>query len=122
MASFQTLFFLSNIGQVNVFYGILERKNAFLAYKNKKFNSKIWNFFKGVNPWLWSKKDHFFNFFLSNKGQGNVFYDIPERKNAFLAYKNKKFKKTKNWHFTKGINPRFWSKYGHSSNVFFKAI
>ena len=29
-------------------------------------------------------------------GQENVFYDIPERKNAFLGYKNDKFKKSKN--------------------------
>ena len=35
-------------------------------------------------------------FFLGNIGQENVFYDIPERKNAFLGYKNKKFKKSKN--------------------------
>ena len=35
------IFFLGNIGQENVFYDILERKNAFLAYKNKKVkNSK----------------------------------------------------------------------------------
>ena len=31
------IFFWSNIGQKNVFYGILKRKNAFLGYKNKKF-------------------------------------------------------------------------------------
>ena len=37
MAIFPTLFFLGNIGQENVFYDILERKNAFLGYKNKKF-------------------------------------------------------------------------------------
>ena len=36
MAIFQ-LFFLGNIGMENVFYGILKRKNPFLAYKNKKF-------------------------------------------------------------------------------------
>ena len=30
-------FFFCNIGQENVFYGILQRKNSFLAYKNKKF-------------------------------------------------------------------------------------
>ena len=34
---FFQLFFLGNIGQENVFYGILERENAFLCYKNKKF-------------------------------------------------------------------------------------
>ena len=44
-------------------------------------------------------------FFLDNKGQENVFYDILERKNAILGYKNKKFKKSKNWHFSKGVNP-----------------
>ena len=36
-------------------------------------------------------------FVLGNRGQVNVFYDILERKNAFLGYKNKKFKKFKNW-------------------------
>ena len=35
-------------------------------------------------------------FFLGNKTQENVFYDILDRKNAFLGYKNKKFKKLKN--------------------------
>ena len=37
MAILTTLFFLGNIGQENVFYDILERKIAFLSYKNKKF-------------------------------------------------------------------------------------
>ena len=41
-------------------------------------------------------------FFLGNIGQENVFYDILERKKAFLGYKNKKFKKPKNWFFSKG--------------------
>ena len=30
-------FFLGNIGQENVFYDILERKNTFLGYENNKF-------------------------------------------------------------------------------------
>ena len=30
------LLFLGNIGQEDVFYYILERKNAFLGYKNEK--------------------------------------------------------------------------------------
>ena len=34
MAIFSTFFFLGNIGQENIFYDILERKNAFLGYKN----------------------------------------------------------------------------------------
>ena len=36
-AIFQPFFFLSNIGQENVFYDILERKIVFLGYKNEKF-------------------------------------------------------------------------------------
>ena len=35
-------------------------------------------------------------FFLDNIGKENVFCDILERKNAFLGYKNKQFKKSKN--------------------------
>ena len=98
---FSKLIFLNNIGKENVFYDILERKNAILGYKNKKFkNSKNWDFFKGVNPWFWSKNGDFSNLiFLGNIGHENVFYDIQERKNVFLGYKNKKFKKSKNWHF-----------------------
>ena len=45
----------------------------------------------------------FFQFFLlGNIGQETVFYDILERKKAFLRYKNKNFKKSKNWLFSKG--------------------
>ena len=61
----------------------------------------------------------FWTFFLGNMGYKNVFCDILERKNAFLGYKNKKFKKSKNWDFSKGVNPWFWSKNGHFFNYFF---
>ena len=72
------LYFLGNIGHKNVFYDILDRKNAFLGYKNKKFKkSKNWHFSKGVNPWFLSKNGHFSNFlFLRNIAHENVFYDI----------------------------------------------
>ena len=93
MATFPT-FFLSNIEQENVFYDILERKNAFLGYKNKKFKkSKNWHFSKEVNPWFLSKMAIFPTFFLANIGHQNHFYDIVERKNAFVSYKNKTFQK-----------------------------
>ena len=49
-------FFLGNLGKENVFYGILEQKNACVGFKNRKFkNSKKWHFPKGVSPWFWSK-------------------------------------------------------------------
>ena len=112
------LFFLGNIGQENVFYNILERKNAFLAYKKNKFKkSQNWDFSKGVSPWFWSNLAIFLSLFLGNIGQENVFCDILERENAFLGYKKKKFKKSKSWDFFKGVNPWFWSKRGYA---FFK--
>ena len=72
---FFQLFFLGNIGHEKVFYDIPGPKKTFLGYKKKKFKkSKNWHFFKGVNPWFWSKNGHFSNFFfLGNTGQGNVF-------------------------------------------------
>ena len=123
MAIFQTLF-LGNICQENVFYDILERNNALLGYKNKKFKkSKNWHFSKGFNPWFWSKNGYFYIFlggqyragkcvirycrtkktgifetflFWGNIGQENVFYDIIEGKNPLLGYKNKEMKNSKN--------------------------
>ena len=141
-------FLSGNRGQENILNDILERKNAFQGYKNKKFKRlKNCHFSKGFNPWFWSKNGHFSNFFfrkyrpwkcllrysrakkrlsrlsncffLGNIGQENVFYDILERRNACLGYKNKKFKMLKNWHFSKGVNPWFWSKNGPFSNLFY---
>ena len=117
---FSHRFFLGNIGQKNVFYDILKRKNTFLGYKNNKFKQlKNWDFSKGVNLWFWSKIGRFSIFFLGNIGQENVFYDILEGKNTFLGYKNNKFKKSENWYFSKGVNPWFWSKIGRFSIFFF---
>ena len=59
-------------------------------------------------------------FFLGNIGQEKFFYDVLERKNALQGYKNKKIKKSKNSHFSKAVNLRFWSKNGQFS-TFFKA-
>ena len=107
MAIFPTLFFRQlRPGKCLLRYS--RSKISFLRYKNKKSKkSKNWHFSKGANPWFWSKKNHFFNFFfLSNIGQENVFYDILERENAFLGYKNTKLKKSKNWHFSHGFGPK----------------
>ena len=86
---FSNFSLLGNIGQENVFYDILEGKNAFLFFKNNNFkNSKNCHFSKRVNPWFWCKNGHLSNFlFLGIIGLENVFYDIPEQKNAFLGQK-----------------------------------
>ena len=118
---FFNLFFWGNIGNEIFLYDILERKHAFLGSKNKKFKkSKNWHFSRGVDPWFWSKNGHVFDFFFfGNICQENVFYDILAQKNAFLGYKKKKFKKSKNWHFSKGVNPWFGSKQEYFLKLFF---
>ena len=118
---FCNFFFLGKIAQENIFCDILEQKNTFLGYKHKKFKSrKIDIFPKGLIHGFGSKMAIFQTFFfLTNIGEGNIFWDILERKNASLNYKNKKFKKSKNWNFPKGVNPCFWSKNSHFSNFFF---
>ena len=119
--TFFQLFYLDNIDKKNVFYDIVEPRNAFLGLKNKKFKkSKNWHFSMEWSMELVQKWPFFQLFFLGNLGPKNVFYDNLERKNAFLGQKNKKFKKFKKWHFSKGVNPWLWSKNGHLSNFFFR--
>ena len=48
--------------------------------------------------------------FPSFFSQENVFYDILELKNAFLDYKKKKIKQTKNWDFPKELTNSFGQK------------
>ena len=84
---------------------------------------KTWNidiFPKGLTHRFWWKNGHFFNFFFLAKE--NVFYDIQEQKNAFVVYEKQRFKKSKDWHFSKGVNLRVLSKNLHFSNFFFYAI
>ena len=104
------LFFKANIGQENAFYDILERKNVFPSYKKKKFKKwKNCHFF--IFSMVLVKNWAFFQIFsLGNIVNENVFLDILERKNTFLGYKNKKFKKWKNCHFCKGVSYGFGSK------------
>ena len=68
---------------------------------------------------LVQKLPFFEHFFLGKIGKENFFSDILEQKNAFLSYKKNNFKKSKNWHFSNGVNPWFWSKNGHFSNFSF---
>ena len=123
MAIFPT-FFLGDLVQENVFYDILERKNALLGYKEKKFKKwKNWQFSKGVNQWFCPKNSHFSNFnFWGNIAKENVFYDILERKNAFVRYKNKKFIKSKIDIFSNALTHGFTPKMAIFLTFFFLAI
>ena len=95
--TFFKLSFLGNIGQKNVFYDILERENAYLGCRNKKFkNPKNWHFTILPKPMVLVQKETFFKLFFSgNIGQKKFFYDILERKNAFLGYRKEEVQKVK---------------------------
>ena len=73
------------------------KKTPVYAIKRRSSKSrKIDIFPNGLTHGFGPKMAIFPTFFLGNIGQENVFYDILERENAFLGYKNKKFKKSKN--------------------------
>ena len=77
------LFILDNLRQKNVFYDILERKNAVLF--NKKWRSesrKIQIFQKGLVRELGQNWPFLHIFIFANIDQENVLY-------VFLRYKNK---------------------------------
>ena len=92
---------------MSFFQAIQVRKMCFRIFYNTKTPSqpikkrssksrKIEIFPKGL-PMVLVKKWLFFHLFsLGNISQENKFCDILERKNAFLAHKNNKFKKSKN--------------------------
>ena len=116
--------FLGNIGQENVFYGILERKNAFLGYKNRKFKkTDNWHFSKGVNPWFWSKSCSFSNFcFFRQYKLRKCLLWYSRTKKRLSRLKRQEVQKSNNCHFSKGVNPWFWSETGYFSNLLFWAI
>ena len=78
-----------------IFWG---EKTPFKAIKTRSPKSgNIDIFLKGLTHGFGPKMAIFpIFFFLGNIGQKNVFYDILERKIAFLGYKKKKIKRSKN--------------------------
>ena len=118
---FFQLFFLGKMGQKNIFHDILDRKNAFLGYKNKKLKiSKNRNFSKRVNPWFWSKNGHFSNFFFQAKWARKMSFTIFQNgKMPLQAIKTRSSKIRKIDILFKGVNPSFWFKNAHFSNYFF---
>ena len=89
-------------------------KKSSTSRKTKIFPKQLTN---GFGP-----KMVIFPWFFLNICQGNVFYDILKRKNAFLGYKHKTTKKSKNWDFSKGVNPCFACKNGLFSIFFLSNI
>ena len=60
---------------------------------------------------IWVKNLNFHaSLFLFTKHLVILFNNVLKRKPAFLTYKKVIFKKSKNLHFCKGVNPWFWLK------------
>ena len=93
----------------------------FYAIKTRSSKSpKIDIFLKELTHAFGSKMAIFRFFFLANIWQENVFYDILERKNAFVGNKNKKFKKSKIDIFLKWLNHGFGPKMTIFPTFFFR--
>ena len=81
-----------------------------MDYKDKMFESQKLYFSKRVNLCFCSKKRNFFFIcFRSKKGLEIRFNDVLARKETFYDYENNNFLATQKWHFSKGVNPCFWS-------------
>ena len=121
MAIFLTVF-LKKIQARKMSFTIFQNEKTFLyRQKKKKINkSKNLHFSKGVNLWFWSKNGHFFKVFFQSRLVRKMSYDILERKNSFLAYKNNKFKKTKTDISLKGLTHGFGTKMAIFSTFLFR--
>ena len=71
-------------------------KTAFQAIKTRSSKQRKIDFSQRGEPMVLVQKWPFFYvFYIGHIGQGKVFYDICERKNAFLGFKDKTFKQSK---------------------------
>ena len=97
-----------------------KEKTPFVDDKSKTFNkSKIGIFSKGVRVHDFGQKLSISPLFyrrLNRRGKC-----VSRYFRAFLGYKNKKFKKSKNGSFSKGVSPWFWSKSISFSILLFQA-
>ena len=120
MAIFSIFFFRQyRPGKCVLWYSRSKKRLLRRLKRRSPKSRKIDIFSKRLTHGFGPKMAIFGTFFLGNIGLKNFFYDILERKSAFLGYKNKKSKKWKNWHLSKAVNPWFLSKNGHISNPFF---
>ena len=98
MVIFPTLFFQAIQARKMTFAILQNEKSPFQAIKTRSSEVEKLTFFQRGKPMVLVQKWPFFHlfFFLDNIGREKNFCDILERENAFLGYKNKNFKKSKN--------------------------
>ena len=95
-----------------MFNNVLDRKETFFGHKNFTLTkSQKSHFSKGVNPCFWSKNVVFFLELFSVKIRLEImFNNVLERKETFFGHKKSNLSKSQKSHFSKGVNPCFWSK------------
>ena len=89
----------------------VEKKETFLSIEKKKNfrNSKKSHFSKGLTP-VYKQKMPIPSLFRFIKIRLEIMLkDFADKKETFLDYKKQNFQKSENSHFSKGVNPRFWS-------------
>ena len=98
-----------------------KEKTPFQAIKTRSSKSrKIDIFPKELTHGFGPKMAIFPIIFFRQYRQGKCSLLYSRTKNAFLGNKKKKFKNSKNCHFSKGFNPWFQSENGHFSNFCFR--
>ena len=97
----------------NVFGNVLNRKLAFLDYKNMDLNkSQNWNFSKGVIPWFRPKLSNFLSsFFQVRYGKKKCFVRFYIENQHFQVIKTWMKKSRKMANFPKGSVHGFSQKY-----------
>ena len=95
-----------------MFNNVLDRKGTFFGHKNVSLSrTQKSHFFKGVNPCFWQKNCNFFLYLFSFKVRLEImFNNVLDRKETFFGNKKFSLSKTHKSHFSKGVNPCFWSK------------
>ena len=107
---FFPVFNLVKIGQENVFDDILERKKAFLQYKNTKLKkSKHWDFSKGLVHGLNRKFEKFPCSYCSQNKPTKGVWRISRKKVSLDYEKNNNNNKFKVCFFSKEVSPWLWS-------------
>ena len=103
-------FFLTKIRLEIRFNNVLDRKETFFDYKKKFQSLKNFIFPKGLTH-AFGQKCQFFHFLFSLKIRLEIrFKNVPDRKETVFEYIKKIYKVPKKSHFSKRVNPCFWSK------------
>ena len=119
---FELLFFQAIQVRKKSFAIFWNEKTPFQAIKSRSSKSQKIAIFPKVLTNDFGPKMVIFptSFFSVKQGRKMSFKIFQNEKTFFGGYKKTNFKKPKNCHFSKGVNPWFLSNTGHFSNFFFR--